>query len=75
MLVSHGTRLAATEKPSATDHEIDPLETIAAIAAGMFAVLDPAPGIAGNSDNAAASSGPAPVPSNWKQKGRSEALR
>jgi hypothetical protein len=44
---------------------------IAAIAAGMFAVLDP--GSPANKDGNAA--GPTVVPSNWKQKGRSEGLR
>jgi len=42
---------------------------IAAIAAGMFAVLDPA-SLPARNGNAAA-----PVPSNWKQKGRAEGLR
>jgi acetyl-CoA carboxylase biotin carboxylase subunit len=46
-----------------------PEPRIAAIAAGMFAVLDPASGAATNG------TAPAPVPSNWKQKGRTEALR
>jgi acetyl-CoA carboxylase biotin carboxylase subunit len=45
---------------------------IAAIAAGMFAVLDPA-----SSSSGARNDRPAPVPatSNWKEKGRAEALR
>jgi hypothetical protein len=51
------------------------METIAAIAAGMFAVLDPASPVSKNVDTAATGSGPASVASNWKQKGRSEALR
>jgi acetyl-CoA carboxylase, biotin carboxylase subunit len=42
---------------------------IAAIAAGMFAVLDPS-----NAKNGIAPSPPAPS-SNWKEKGRAEALR
>jgi len=42
---------------------------IAAIAAGMFAVLDPASSPTRNGNAAA------PAPSNWKQKGRAEALR
>jgi hypothetical protein len=37
----------------------------------MFAVLDPASSASKNGDTA----GPAAAPSNWKQKGRSEALR
>ena len=44
---------------------------IAAIAAGMFAALEPASSAA----KAGNASGPASVPSNWKQKGRAEALR
>ena len=54
-----------------TETAVKAMETIAAIAAGMFAVLDPAPqaGKNGNADSGAAAS------SNWKQKGRSEALR
>ena len=45
---------------------------IAAIAAGLFAVLQPAPGVAGNGN---ATGGAGGANSNWKQKGRSEALR
>ena len=55
----------------APQREIEALETIAAIAAGMFAVLDPASPVSKNGGTG----GPAAVPSNWKQKGRSEALR
>ena len=51
------------------------LETIAAIAAGMFAVLDPASPVGKNGNAAAQVQAAASVPSNWKQKGRSEALR
>jgi acetyl-CoA carboxylase biotin carboxylase subunit len=52
------------------------LETIAAIAAGLFAAVDPSGPVSGNAgaigtDSAAATA----VPSNWKQRGRSEALR
>ena len=61
---------------SASGHESDALETIAAIAAGMFAVLDPASAVSKHGDTAGTSSGgTASVPSNWKQKGRSEAQR
>jgi acetyl-CoA carboxylase biotin carboxylase subunit len=56
---------------NASEPQIETLETIAAIAAGMFAVLDPASAVGKQGDTA----GPASVPSNWKQKGRSEALR
>jgi acetyl-CoA carboxylase biotin carboxylase subunit len=52
------------------------LETVAAIAAGLFAAVDPSGPVIGNAgaigtDPAA----PTAVPSNWKQRGRSEALR
>ena len=51
------------------------METVAAIAAGMFAVLDPASAVSKNGDTGATGSGAAAPPSNWKQKGRSEAMR
>jgi hypothetical protein len=71
-------RLIAKGNPavvsSAPQGEIEVLERVAAIAAGMFAVLDPAvPG--GQSGNAAGGSAGAAETSNWKQKGRAEALR
>ncbi len=63
-------------KPEINAPEIGAMETIAAIAAGMFAVLDPASSVSKNGDTGGASSGgPATVPSNWKQQGRSEGLR
>jgi acetyl-CoA carboxylase biotin carboxylase subunit len=57
--------------------ETEVLEKIAAIAAGMFAMLDPASNVSKNGSAAGASSTDvaSPVPSAWKQKGRSEALR
>ena len=58
-------------KARAAEPQIEALETIAAIATGMFAVLDPASPANKNGNTG----GPASVPSNWKQKGRSEALR
>ena len=62
-------RLLAKPNEEAAAHAQEP--GIAAIAAGMFAVLDPA--------SSSANSGPATVPatnsSNWKRKGRAEALR
>jgi acetyl-CoA carboxylase biotin carboxylase subunit len=71
-------RLLAKGNPavssSAPQREIEAMEKIAAIAAGMFAVLDPA-SPAGRNGDTAAGSGPGSPPSNWKQKGRSEALR
>jgi acetyl-CoA carboxylase biotin carboxylase subunit len=51
-----------------------PEPRIAAIAAGMFAVLDPLTNAASAVRNGHASSA-APVSSNWKEKGRAEALR
>jgi acetyl-CoA carboxylase biotin carboxylase subunit len=53
------------------EEKSEALETIAAIAAAMFAVLDPASPVNRNGDTG----GPAAIPSNWKRKGRSEALR
>ncbi|MGA2202293.1 MAG: acetyl-CoA carboxylase biotin carboxylase subunit [Terriglobales bacterium] len=71
-LISKGNPAVASSAP---EREIEAMETIAAIAAGMFAMLDPASPINKNGDTAATGSGPASPPSNWKQKGRSEALR
>jgi hypothetical protein len=52
------------------------METIAAIAAGMFAVLDPgSSGRRNGGSGGASSSEAAKVLSNWKQQGRSEGLR
>jgi acetyl-CoA carboxylase biotin carboxylase subunit len=56
---------------SAPGTEIRSLEAIAAIAAGMFAVLDPASPVGKNGNT----TGPASVPSSWKQQGRSEGRR
>jgi hypothetical protein len=51
-------------------------EMIAAIAAGLFAALDPASPVSGNGNTGGtASAVTAAVRSNWTQKGRSEALR
>jgi acetyl-CoA carboxylase biotin carboxylase subunit len=68
-------------KPEAGDETKIDETTIAAIAAGMFAVLDPAApaGKNGNSSGSG-SGGPGSGPaasavSNWKHQGRSEALR
>jgi acetyl-CoA carboxylase biotin carboxylase subunit len=58
---------------SAAEKERATLETIAAIAAGMFAVLDPASPVGDNRDGNPA--GMAAAPSNWKQQARSEGLR
>jgi acetyl-CoA carboxylase biotin carboxylase subunit len=61
-LLAKGNHGAAAETPSVA---------IAAIAAALFAVLDPA---ADRSKNGL-SAGAAAVGSNWKQRGRAEALR
>jgi acetyl-CoA carboxylase biotin carboxylase subunit len=63
-------RLLAKPRGEAAASAVD--AQIAAVAAGMFAVLDPASQAThGNSSEPA----PVPVSSNWKQKGRAEALR
>jgi acetyl-CoA carboxylase, biotin carboxylase subunit len=65
-------RLLATRGGAAgSEHETAALEKIAAIAAGMFAAIDAA-APAGKNGGA---DGAVPPPSNWKQRGRSEALR
>jgi acetyl-CoA carboxylase biotin carboxylase subunit len=71
-------RLAAKANPAAASlspSEMKELEKIAAIAAGMFAVLDPSSSANKNGNAASDSAIPAASSSNWKQKGRSEALR
>jgi acetyl-CoA carboxylase biotin carboxylase subunit len=62
-------RLLAKEKISVSEHAPEP--AIAAIAAGLFTVLDPGSAYSKNGSRG----GPASAASNWKQKGRSEALR
>ena len=62
-------RLLAREKQPASDSAAG--AAIAAIAAGLFATLEPVSG-SGKNGSAGATASPA---SNWKQKGRSEALR
>jgi len=62
-------RLLARGNSQIAAHAPEP--RIAAIAAGMFAVLEPASSLAGNGSASAS----AQAPSNWKQKGRAEALR
>jgi len=68
-------RLLAKAAPAgasaARDSQSTKLERIAAIASGMFAVLEPS--APGSKNGSAGEAGP--VPSNWKQKGRAEALR
>src|SRR5260370_30563093 len=61
---------------SASERDIKALEKIAVIAAGMFAVLDPASPVGKNGGTSGTSSaGPASLPSHPKQKGRSGGLR
>ncbi len=57
------------------EEKTEALEAVAAIAGGLFAVLDPVSPVGKNGSIVAMGSGPGAVPSNWKQKGRSEALR
>ena len=58
-------------KPKEDESTRAPEPRIAAIAAGMFAVLDPSSAAASRGNEAA----PPAAVSNWKQKGRAEALR
>jgi len=67
-LLAKGNQAVTSRAP---EPQIEALGTIAAIAAGMFAVLDPASLVGKNGDTG----GPNAIPSHWKQKGRSEALR
>ena len=62
-------RLLAKDKVPASEHA--PGAAIAAIAAGLFAALDPV----STSRKNGSTGGTASAASNWKQKGRSEALR
>jgi len=72
-LLAKGNRAVTSSMP---ETEIKTLEKIAAIAAGMFAVLDPASAVGKNGGTVGTTSaGPAAIPSSWKQKGRSEGLR
>jgi acetyl-CoA carboxylase biotin carboxylase subunit len=68
-------RLLAKSNPAvvsnASHSETEELERIAAIAAGVFAVLDPTSPVSKNGN----AGGPAAIPSMWKQKGRAEGLR
>ncbi len=70
-------RLLAKSDPAtvsgAPEDEMQEQETIAAIAAGMFAVLDPTSPVTPNGDKSRTRSEEAP--SRWKQKARSEGLR
>ena len=73
-------RLLSKTNPAIATLEAKPesgaLEAIAAIATGMFAVLDPISPASRNGGSGGASSvAPATVSSNWKKQGRSEGLR
>ena len=73
-------RLVAKGAPAvpslAAEHDGEAPETIAAIAAAMFAMLDPASTVGkdGNGVNPH-TRGPVSGPSNWKQQGRLEGMR
>jgi acetyl-CoA carboxylase biotin carboxylase subunit len=71
-LLAKGSRAITSD---ALERDTKALESIAAIAAGLFVVLDPAMPGSKNGSIVATGSGQASIPSNWKQKGRSEALR
>jgi acetyl-CoA carboxylase biotin carboxylase subunit len=62
--------------PKLPEEETQVLETIAAIAAGMFAVLDPASSVPSDPDpNRPNSTGAHLSPSQWRRQARSEGLR
>jgi len=65
-------RLLARPRETVADH--DSVPAVAAIAAGLFAVLQPVSSGLGNG-NAPGAAAPSATTSNWKRKGRSEALR
>jgi len=71
-------RLLAKANPAVNSsrppEEIEALEKIAAIAAGMFAVLDPASSVGENETAGGAGAAP-PAVSNWRRQARSETLR
>jgi len=68
-LLRNGNQSGTESAPPSS--EAQDSEMIAAVAAGMFAALEPASPVGKNAESA----GPASIPSRWKQKGRSEALR
>jgi acetyl-CoA carboxylase biotin carboxylase subunit len=72
-------RLLAKPNPGVTtvrpEPEINALEAIAAIAAGMFAVLDPASSNGKNMSADEATSSREPCAANWKHAARLEARR
>jgi len=62
--------------PKPPEEETQVLETIAAIAAGMFAVLDPASSVSNDPDLNRPNSGGAHLsPSQWRRQARAEGLR
>jgi acetyl-CoA carboxylase, biotin carboxylase subunit len=66
----------STVVPDPPEKQAQVLETIAAIAAGMFDVLDPASSVPNGSDlNRPNSSGAHLSPSQWRRQARSEGLR
>jgi acetyl-CoA carboxylase, biotin carboxylase subunit len=67
-LLEKGNRAGVSNSPEGEGEE---LETVASIAAGMFAMLDRNTSVRKNGNTGAS----ATVPSEWKQRGRSEGLR
>jgi acetyl-CoA carboxylase biotin carboxylase subunit len=62
--------------PNAAEENMQDMEMIAGIAAGMFAVLDQAPPTTSNGDTIGPGSGETTAaPSQWKRQGRAEGLR
>jgi hypothetical protein len=57
------------------EHDTKMMETVAAIAAGMFAVLAPSSSGGKNGNTPRSNAGKVAATSNWKQKGRAEGLR
>jgi acetyl-CoA carboxylase biotin carboxylase subunit len=69
------TNQAARTRAAKTESEALELEKIAVVAAGIFAVLEPASPVNNGGGILGSASEVASVPSNWKHKGRAEGLR
>jgi acetyl-CoA carboxylase biotin carboxylase subunit len=75
-LLGKSNRGGAARAIGEVKEKAETLETVAAIAAGLFAALDPSGPVSGNAGTIGTDpTAPTAVPSNWKQKGRSEGLR
>jgi acetyl-CoA carboxylase biotin carboxylase subunit len=75
-LLGKSNRGGAARAIGEVKEKAETLETVAAIAAGLFAALDPSGPVSGNAGTIGTDpTAPTGVPSNWKQKGRSEGLR